>query len=209
MEDNIFAATPPLEALRMVISNATTGKRGKVIMIADVSRAYMYARIPEDEYCYVNLCDEDKTDDSDEYMCGRLKGAMYGTRKASQYWQTEYTQTMTDSGFETGRASPCTFQHKEKEIMCFVHGDDFVASGKLKDIQWMRKELEAKYEIKVTIIGEAPELAKEGGPPKTPPSESSSSLSALLFFFLFGPSSDSAFLAFAAACLRLSFCAIR
>ena len=89
MEDNIFAATPPLEALRMVISNATTGKRGKVIMIADVSRAYMYARIPEDEYCYVNLCHEDKTDDSDEYMCGRLKGAMYGTRKASQYWQTE------------------------------------------------------------------------------------------------------------------------
>ena len=48
MDDNIFAATPPLEALRMVISNATTGKRGKVIMIADVSRAYMYARIPDD-----------------------------------------------------------------------------------------------------------------------------------------------------------------
>ena len=69
---------------------------------------------------------------------------------------------MTDSGSKTGRASPCTFQHKEKEIMCFVHEDDFVASGELKDIQWMREELEAKYEIKVTIIGEAPDLAKEG-----------------------------------------------
>ena len=29
MEDNTFAATPPLEALRMVISNATTGKKAR------------------------------------------------------------------------------------------------------------------------------------------------------------------------------------
>ena len=85
MEDNIFAAAPPLEALRMVISNATTGKKKKVIIIADVSRAYMYARIPEDEYCYVKLCDEDQETEEEKHMCGRLRGAMYGTRKASQY----------------------------------------------------------------------------------------------------------------------------
>ena len=68
MEDNIFAALPPLEALRIVIFNATTVKRGKVIMIADVRRSYMYARISDDEYLYVTLCDEDKT--SKEHMCG-------------------------------------------------------------------------------------------------------------------------------------------
>ena len=49
MEDNIFAAAPPLESLRMVTSNATAGNRGNVIMIADVSCAYMYARIADDE----------------------------------------------------------------------------------------------------------------------------------------------------------------
>ena len=162
MEENIFAATPPLEALRMVISNATTGKKNKVIMIADVSRAYMYARIPDDEYCYVKLCEEDQTCEEDRNMCGRLRGAMYGTRKASQYWQSNYTNTMAEAGFETGKASPCTFKHYDHNIMCFVHGDDCVASGELGDITWMRKMLEAKYNIKVNIIGEAPELEKEG-----------------------------------------------
>ena len=72
MEDNIFAATPPLEALRMVISNATPVKGGRLIMIADASRGYMYARIPDDEYLYVKLCDKDKTSEADEQTCGRL-----------------------------------------------------------------------------------------------------------------------------------------
>ena len=162
MDENIFAATPPLEALRMVISNATTGSKTKVIMIADVSRAYMYARIPDDEYCYVKLCEEDQETEEEKNMCGRLRGAMYGTRKASQYWQNEYTNTMVEAGFQTGRASPCTFKHEEKDLMTFVHGDDFVASGELKNIVWMREKLEKKYKSKVTIIGEAPELAKEG-----------------------------------------------
>ena len=74
MEDHIFAATPPLEALRMVISNATTGRRGKVIMIAYASRADMYVRIPEDKYCYVKPCAKEKHNIDDEFMCGRLQG---------------------------------------------------------------------------------------------------------------------------------------
>ena len=69
---------------------------------------------------------------------------------------------MVDMGFETGKASPCTFKLEEKGLMCFVHGDDFVASGELSDITWMRERPEEKYQIKVNIIGEAPELEKEG-----------------------------------------------
>ena len=118
----------------MVISNATTGKRAKVMMIADVSRAYVYARIPDDEYLCVKLCNEDRTPRRDGQMCGRLRGAMCGTRKASQYWQTDNTQTMVDMGFEVGKASLCTFKLEERGLMCLVHGDDFVASGKLGDM---------------------------------------------------------------------------
>ena len=115
MEDNIFAATPPLEALRMVISNATTGKRGKVIMIADVSRAYMYARIPDDEYLYVKLCEKDKSPRGGRAHVWKASGRLYGTRSTPQYWQAELTQTMFGVGLATGRASSCTFRRKEKE----------------------------------------------------------------------------------------------
>ena len=42
-EQGLFAATPPLEALRMLLSAAVTGKKSKVSMFNDISRAYMYA----------------------------------------------------------------------------------------------------------------------------------------------------------------------
>ena len=43
--DGLFAATPPLEALRYLIHEAATldGKEEKVIMIADVARAFFEA----------------------------------------------------------------------------------------------------------------------------------------------------------------------
>ena len=46
-DDSLYAATPPLEALRLIVSRAATraGRRGKLreIMINDVSRPYFYA----------------------------------------------------------------------------------------------------------------------------------------------------------------------
>ena len=52
-----FAATPPIEALRALISDATTeGKKG--LMVVDVSRAFFYAPVMHD--IYVRLCEEPK-----------------------------------------------------------------------------------------------------------------------------------------------------
>ena len=59
-DDALFARTPPLEALRLIISRAATlgagGKRSE-IMINDVSRAYFYAKCTRD--LYVELPAED------------------------------------------------------------------------------------------------------------------------------------------------------
>ena len=55
---DFFAATPPLEALKIVISMAATGNKGEVIMINDISRAYFHARAERD--VYVRLPDEDR-----------------------------------------------------------------------------------------------------------------------------------------------------
>ena len=52
--DDLYATTPPIEALRMVVSSATTGNREKAIMHIDVSRAYVYADCEKD--VYVELC---------------------------------------------------------------------------------------------------------------------------------------------------------
>ena len=48
-----FAATPPIEALRAIISDAVTGNAEKAIMINDVSRAFFYAPAQQDIYIYI------------------------------------------------------------------------------------------------------------------------------------------------------------
>ena len=43
-----FAATPPLEALRMLLSATLTGNKPMVLMFIDASRAYMHPRTVSD-----------------------------------------------------------------------------------------------------------------------------------------------------------------
>ena len=40
----LFAATPPLEALRMLLSGTVTGNKPQALVLNDISRAHMHAR---------------------------------------------------------------------------------------------------------------------------------------------------------------------
>ena len=157
--DEWFAATPPLEALRAVLSFATTGGIGKGFMVNDVSRAFFYAPVQQD--IFVELCDEMRRGPEDDNMVGWLNKSMYGTKAAAQNWQSEVQRTMHELGFVQGRSSSVLFWHPVRRIRALVHGDDFGSSGSVEDLVWFRNKLEEKYEIKSTIIGEAPELKKE------------------------------------------------
>ena len=81
-DDALYASTPPLEALRMIVSRAATYSRGgqeRELMINDVSRAYFYA---EATRCmYIELPREDPLYDPN--MLGRLRLCLYGTRDAA------------------------------------------------------------------------------------------------------------------------------
>ena len=52
------------------------------------------------------------------------------------------------------------FYHRQRNIRFFVHGDDFVSSGRLTDIEWLKGVLENKYNLKTEIIGESEKLGK-------------------------------------------------
>ena len=84
-DDALFASTPPLEALRLVISRAATAGPGecrKEIMINDVSRAYFYAKCTR--CLYVELPEEDP--DAHPDFLGKLRLCLYGTRDAALNW---------------------------------------------------------------------------------------------------------------------------
>ena len=57
----LYAATPPTEALRLILHQAATNRQGShfKIMTNDVSRAYFYAPIQEGQHIYVKLPQED------------------------------------------------------------------------------------------------------------------------------------------------------
>ena len=158
-EEAIFAPTPPLESLRMVLSHATTRLPGEtpkcwnadspdrqMIYFMDISRAYFNAKVDESEPVYVELPPEVG---APEGSCVLLRRHMYGTRRAADGWQSEYSSTLLEMGFQQGTSSACVFRHPERQIMVSVHGDDYTCSGAKPNLDWMENQLKSRYELTV------------------------------------------------------------
>ena len=158
---DLFAATPPLESLRVICALSASHHDREdpfVILSVDVKRAYFYAKSTRPIYVEIPVEDYEP---GDELNVGRLNLSLYGTRDAAQNWSKEYTGFLEKVGFEKGKASPCNFVHKDKELFLSVHGDDFTATGPKKQIDWLLQMFQNRYEIKSNIIGYAKELQKE------------------------------------------------
>ena len=80
----LFAATQPTEAMRIIISEAATlGSGEKIIMINDVRRAFFYAKALKP--MWIELPEEDYTEeDRKEDRVGLLEMSLYGTRDAAK-----------------------------------------------------------------------------------------------------------------------------
>ena len=76
------------------------------VLAIDISRAYFNAVTPEDEPTFVEFPPEFGAPLG---MCGLLERHMYGTRRAADVWQSEYSGTLRDLGFAQGAASACVF----------------------------------------------------------------------------------------------------
>ena len=80
-EDAFFAATPPLEALRLVLSHVATGTDSRNIMILDAKKAHLHAYAERE--MFVALPPERRRPS----FCGRLVRSLYGTRDAPYLWE--------------------------------------------------------------------------------------------------------------------------
>ena len=97
--EDLFAATPPLEALKSLFSMAVTegvgynkGKKinGMKLDFIDVRRAYFQAKARRP--VYIKLPEGDW----EEGKVGKLIKSMYGTHDAAQNWEEEYSDTLED-----------------------------------------------------------------------------------------------------------------
>ena len=74
---------------------------------------------------------------------------MYGTRRAAEGWQDEYSSSLVEMGFDQGIASPCVFHHRSRGIIVSVHGDDFTSSGPKCELDWFEAQMKKRYELTV------------------------------------------------------------
>ena len=99
---------------------------------------------------YVELCEEDKTEQGDEHWCGKLIQSMCRTREAAHDWQAEVTRTMKDLEFKQGKALH----------MCSGNGKETSRHSCKAELEWLIKGLKNKFETKVINVGEDDDMAK-------------------------------------------------
>ena len=93
--DDLFAGTPALEAIKVLVSIAASSRSGgrprKRLMAMDIKRAFLHA--PMHREVYVRLPAE-ALEEGEEPCVGLLLKAMYGTRDAPQHWQGHVTKVL-------------------------------------------------------------------------------------------------------------------
>ena len=141
--DEFFAATPPIETMRLLVSIAAESE-DLVMSLVDISRAYFNANIGRE--VYVEMPPEAGMPKG---TVGRLIKCMYGTRDAAQGWEATYCAALLRLGLSRGTANPCLFTHKSRNIRLCVHGDDFLSAAKLADTKWFEAALLKAFEGKV------------------------------------------------------------
>ena len=153
---DLYAATPPLEALKILVSDAATDRgRETHLMLSDVKRAYFHA--PATRELYVELPDEDPG--KAEGLVGKLNLSLYGTRDAAANWQHCVATHLLSLGFQQGRSNPCVFYHAGRRVRTLVHGDDYASTGTHDSLRWLQSQLEIKFDMKTQMVGHS---EKEG-----------------------------------------------
>ena len=152
-DPGLYAATPPLEALRVILSRAANNRNMKV-MTNDVSRAYFNA--PATRELYIELPKEDQVEGEGD-LVGKMRLCLYGTRDAALNWQNVVAEHLQSIGFQRGVAFPCIYYHPKRQITTLVHGDDYASSGYDAELKWLDRELRRRFEIKTCVVSSSKE----------------------------------------------------
>ena len=99
---NFFAPTPPLEAVKFLISEAMTKRvprnnRPLELSFIDVKKAHLCSDVLRELYV-----ERPPEANAPPDIVWRLHRAMYGTRDAAAAWEREWTKTLNSVGFKSG-----------------------------------------------------------------------------------------------------------
>ena len=144
--EDLFAATPPWELKKLLMSQATYrggGKKRKMLLI-DVKKAHLNPECGDE--VYVELPEEVGAGPD---QVGKLDYWLYGFRPAAAAWENHYAEKLQGVGFRRGAATPVAFYSEDKDVSLVVHGDDFTFVGEDQSLNWIEACMKTWYEVKV------------------------------------------------------------
>ena len=150
---DLFAATPPVEYIRFLLSCVASSQwsaQPTRLMVQDVSKAYFFADATR--RVFVEIPEED-FEPGDEHRCALLLKSLCGTCDAALNRAECYTSKLLNIGFSKGASSPCTFHHATRNIKLVVHGDDFVSEGSAFNLAWLDASLKKEFIMKSQVLG--------------------------------------------------------
>jgi len=147
--DQLFATTPPLEAVRLVLPEAATGSGARgtgrpsglssggaggagaratapppEMLFLGAQKAHLRAPVARD--VHVEL----RPERARPGECCRHKRCLHGTRDAPQQWERFAAAQLEAMGFERARDRPVCVHHPGRCALGLVHGDGCVFRGR-------------------------------------------------------------------------------
>jgi len=139
---------------------AICAAEGRHLMTMDVGSAYLNADMKRDVFMSIEprltelMC---KVSSSyAQYVKGngtlvvKLRKALYGCLESAKLWYEHLAATLRGLGFVVNEKEKCVFNkaHNGRQISVVVYVDDLACSSvELQDLEWLHKELLAKYEV--------------------------------------------------------------
>ena len=120
----MFSGTPCLSGVKYLLSDIAVNTNGRVIMIADITGAFLYGRVTRD----VNVELPGETGLGKDRV-GRLKKSLYGLRDAPQIWKCHLVATLKRDGFEESATIPGMLRHSARGLKVAAHVDDLLVTG--------------------------------------------------------------------------------
>ena len=142
-EDNLFASTPSLVTMRLLLCMAMSRNWGRTL--GDVSTAFLHAAMSGEVYVWPP---------KEFYPNGdclwKLKKAMCGLRQAPKLWQEHFAEVMTSKhGFRRCKSDPNLYCDESGKLYVLAYVDDLLVVG----TDETRKEFMSRLSEEVLLKG--------------------------------------------------------
>ena len=121
-EDNLFASTPSLVEMRLLLCMAMARNWG--ITLGDVSTAFLHAAMSGEVFVW-----PPKDFYTDGKCLWKVKKAVCGLRQAPKLWQEHFAEVMSKLGFRRCNSDPNLYCHESGRLYVLAYVDGLLVVG--------------------------------------------------------------------------------